>query len=152
MYLHTKWEEIPLSPMQGRGGFCITDKNSKTGMNSSFVPVLPVPVYNKEKNRRFLNRISIKGECPRSNLQQQELHVVWALKRMKQPALRMPGQGRRFYPHRRGRFRRVLLQRTFKQPEGRVRNSERLLRIVQGRQALCGMCQARALTNLPVGM
>lgn len=40
MYLHTKWEEIPLSPMQGRGGFCITDKNSKTGMNSSFVPVL----------------------------------------------------------------------------------------------------------------
>lgn len=53
MYLHTKWEEIPLSPMQARGGFCITDKNSKTGMNSSFVPVLPVPVYKKKRTDAF---------------------------------------------------------------------------------------------------
>lgn len=45
-----------------------------------------------------------------------------------------------------------LASKNFWQPEGRVRNSERLLRIVQGHQALCGMCQARALTNLPVGM
>lgn len=137
--------------MQGRGGFLYNGQKQQNRhelfCRAGFALY---PVYKKKRIRRFLNRISIKGECPRSNLQQQEFHVVWALKRMKQPALRMPGQGRRFYPHRRGRFRRVLLQRTFWQPEGRVHSSKRLLRIVQGRQALCGMCQARALTNLPV--
>lgn len=47
--------------MQGRGGFCITDKNSKTGMNFSFVPVLPVPVYKKKRTDAFGTESVLKG-------------------------------------------------------------------------------------------